>query len=490
MWRAQGSGAPTFFLREPIFPPLTELYRDMQGRILTSVYIPSAPFVIADDPPAEGEAPPDGVESLSGVDIELLKVLGSTMNFTSRMYAPEDDESWGNPYPNGTVSGMIGMAARHEAALIACDVTITVLTTLVMGIAANIVVRVKTGHRSRPAKPVDDVILNSFRSIVTQGNLLPLEDSLTRFLFSTWYLFSFVVGVLYSTTLMTYLLVPVYEKPIDNEEDLLEATRSRGYFFVLMKDTSTHSHIKVISQYGRDDYTDFKTSFTTTPIPTHRRQLYMHFPTDIQPYQAGLSQRGELLTEKVVSTGGKVNNHYKMIRGGFHRYHTSRESYANQEYGVVTPSGAPYLPRINEIITRLVEAGLVEQWIKDEYWKVQRREKSQKEDDEGLRAMGMDHLLSAFLLLLLGWGVSFLALSAELVNFRRSCARRVEVWPHDEAGIRQRSSVHPISLGNADHSANLQQTPREIRTPRQIRTRRLIRTPRQNQTPRLIQTLR
>ncbi|XP_076041805.1 uncharacterized protein LOC143025690 [Oratosquilla oratoria] len=331
---------------------------------------------------------------------------------------------------------------------------------------------------------------------------------------------------------MTYLVIPVYEKSIDNPDDLLEATRSRGYFLVLMNDTSWHFSIKV--RVGNSLYSGEE--FCSAPPPLfslyHRlvelitlRTKNSHAPLTIlymQPYQAVLSYRGEysksnvlkeiyatrtkllvknggfdkLLTEKVVAMAGKANIHYSMIRKGLHLYHTSRESHAIEEYGVVTPNGAPYLPRINEIITRLVEAGLVEHWIKDEFWKAQTKHKRQKEDDEGLKAMGMDHLVSAFLLLLVGWGLSFLALVAELVTSRRSRARRVEVRPYDEAGVRQGSSVHPISLGNANPSTHpntsenpehlgKSRTPRKIRDPRKTRTPRLIRIPQQNQTNRL-----
>lgn len=35
------------------------------------------------------------------------------------------DRAWGGPQPDGTITGLIGMVARHEANLAICEITIT-----------------------------------------------------------------------------------------------------------------------------------------------------------------------------------------------------------------------------------------------------------------------------------------------------------------------------------------------------------------------------
>ncbi|KAG7170275.1 Glutamate receptor ionotropic, delta-1-like 27, partial [Homarus americanus] len=60
----------------------------------------------------------------SGLDISVLNSLSHKFNFTYVVAEPEDGQ-WGGPQPDGSVTGIIGMVARHEAHLAINEITIT-----------------------------------------------------------------------------------------------------------------------------------------------------------------------------------------------------------------------------------------------------------------------------------------------------------------------------------------------------------------------------
>ncbi|XP_066964370.1 uncharacterized protein [Macrobrachium rosenbergii] len=86
-------------------------YSDFSGRLM-KVAVKEA-FVTMEF----GRTYPDGsVELKEGVDVSLIKILSSALNFTYKAFPPPDD-IWGNPQPDGTVNGIIGMIARREVTL-------------------------------------------------------------------------------------------------------------------------------------------------------------------------------------------------------------------------------------------------------------------------------------------------------------------------------------------------------------------------------------
>ena len=47
------------------------------------------------------------------------------MTIFSYIIVTPEDENWGGPQDDGTISGMIGMVARHEAHIAIDEITIT-----------------------------------------------------------------------------------------------------------------------------------------------------------------------------------------------------------------------------------------------------------------------------------------------------------------------------------------------------------------------------
>ncbi|KAK7068643.1 hypothetical protein SK128_020811 [Halocaridina rubra] len=96
------------------------MYSDMGERELIVTANDNWPFF------GKGRIDPDGtVRPHAGIDVSIVEALGHALNFTYKVQSPADGK-WGGPQPDGTVTGMIGMVARHEANLAICEITISV----------------------------------------------------------------------------------------------------------------------------------------------------------------------------------------------------------------------------------------------------------------------------------------------------------------------------------------------------------------------------
>ncbi|XP_064113218.1 uncharacterized protein LOC135219927 [Macrobrachium nipponense] len=63
-----------------------------------------------------GKTQPDGSVEATGTDPSIMNDLASALNFTYKAYIPRDN-AWGDLFPDGNVTGIIGMVAKREAAL-------------------------------------------------------------------------------------------------------------------------------------------------------------------------------------------------------------------------------------------------------------------------------------------------------------------------------------------------------------------------------------
>ncbi|XP_076068495.1 glutamate receptor ionotropic, kainate 4-like [Oratosquilla oratoria] len=109
---------PTYFVSENLFPSLDDLYSDFGGRHLVVGAVNNPPFF-------KVLTHPNGTSSPEyGIDVSALGAMGQVLNFTFGVQTPHDGQ-WGNPQPDGTITGMIGMVARHEINIAMDEITIT-----------------------------------------------------------------------------------------------------------------------------------------------------------------------------------------------------------------------------------------------------------------------------------------------------------------------------------------------------------------------------
>ncbi|KAK4313240.1 hypothetical protein Pmani_015417 [Petrolisthes manimaculis] len=235
--------------------------------------------------------------------------------------------------------------------------------------------RIKWG--SEPGlRGVEMFCFNMFRTIIIQGNLLPASSWPLRLVFFSWYAFCVILYAVYAGTLTAYLTKPSFDKPIDSLEDLLEA-RERGVVASVTVGTIDEIILRVI---------DKNTAFIN----------------------------------------GLVGSEIYAMKQGRHLYHLARNTFHPQPYGIACPPGAPYTPVLNLMLERMVQAGLVDKWHRDEVTNFmmkqsseQSKPKDQTQETEvgqgsvAVRSLALDHLQGAFYIL---WCFTVVAAGALLTE--------------------------------------------------------------------------
>ncbi|XP_066990697.1 uncharacterized protein [Macrobrachium rosenbergii] len=265
-----------------LLEPDEERSINMKGRVLNVTALERMPHFGISPPNPDGS-----VNATGGFELMILQTLGSIFNFTFRVIVPADG-SFGNPLPNGKVTGMIGLVARREASLAFGGVTLTdergkvidfsipfyqgyltifstppkeknralavlspftyevwigiILSTAVIGPILFGVSKAATRMKASESSPSEqNYAFNMFRNIVNQGNSLTLGLWSERIILLCWFLFCLVCSALYSGTLTAVLVVPAYEKPINSLQDLPQAVK-RG-MTLLVNGATTHEFI-------------------------------------------------------------------------------------------------------------------------------------------------------------------------------------------------------------------------------------------------------
>ncbi|XP_066982740.1 glutamate receptor ionotropic, delta-2-like [Macrobrachium rosenbergii] len=361
----------------PLYDP--DQYRDMKGRQF---------HIAANDAPPEfelGKRNDDGsVQAIGGTDFKIIRSLSEVLNFTFKIF-PSVDGAWGYPQPDGNITGMIGMAARREVHLAVTgieirntviDYTISysfgykcifsralrekgrefailapfsleiwiciVITTLAIGPILRLQSEISEEFSPQKSKwDLQTYSLNIFRNLVQQGNLLDTESLSQRITFFFWYIFCLVVCVLYSGTLTSFLVVPVYEKPIDSLQDLPRAVEN-GFTLTVSEGTLLEYAFKILQ--GKSVHID---------------------PCD---------------NGKVVS-----------LELGEHKFYVGREVFYPAFSAFVCPQGAPYQRPFSKVIRRLVDAGIVDRWYEVEKQKIPKKH-DEKDEDSSSPAITLTYL--------------------------------------------------------------------------------------------------
>ncbi|XP_064120868.1 uncharacterized protein LOC135225510 isoform X2 [Macrobrachium nipponense] len=268
---------------------------NMKGRVLNVTTLERMPHFGISPPNPDGS-----VNATGGFELMILQTLGTIFNFTFRVILPADG-SFGNPLPDGTVTGMIGLVARREASLAFGGVTLTdardkvidfsipfyqgylcifstppkeknkalavlspftyevwiciIISTAAIGPVLFGVSKAAAKMKTSESSPLEQsYAFNMFRNIVNQGNSLDLGLWSERIILLCWFLFCLVCSALYSGTLTAVLAVPAYEKPINSLQDLPQAVK-RG-MTLLVNGATTHEFIFKVDENdgGRSHY--------------------------------------------------------------------------------------------------------------------------------------------------------------------------------------------------------------------------------------------
>ncbi|XP_045104339.1 glutamate receptor ionotropic, kainate 3-like [Portunus trituberculatus] len=394
-----------------LVPDLLHLYADFGGRQLTVAANDNWPFLGLTLLEGDAAAP------RSGIDINILDALGAKLNFTYQLVVPRD-RAWGGPQPDGSVTGLIGMVARHEAHVAICEITITdtretvvdftatywlesltlvsrapkekersmavfwpfttarpgsiqvwgfiAAATLLMGPVAWVVMRCSGG-----GLPLQVAAFNMFRSIVVQTNFLPPKSSSLRFVFIFWYFFCFIIYAMYSGTLTAVLAIPSFDQPVDSLTDLPAAV-ANGFAVGTLKASST----------------EFLFRHADGGIYKQVWELFHPVHSLLPDPELGFDK---VLEEKFVLVNSELNAKIRATVRGREKYHFGRDTFYPHGYGIACISGAPFRPKFEQLLQWIVEAGLVTQWGEQEIQKLAHHEAGSDEAQATL-SLTLEHL--------------------------------------------------------------------------------------------------
>ncbi|XP_068201416.1 glutamate receptor ionotropic, delta-2-like isoform X1 [Palaemon carinicauda] len=436
-WKKTTNGYDSYLTSE-VFTDLDKFYSDFHGRELTITAMDNNPYIVLQERD-KGE-----LVAVAGFEYAMMKSLGEALNFTYRVTTPAD-RKWGGPAENGSVVGMIGDVYKRLAHFAVSEITITgvretvidftyphyietltllsrapmeknrtfaafspftllvwmgiIATTLGVGTLLTVVTWVMGKYL--PEKPkgynLNDTIFNMFRGIVKQDTLLIANYWPHKFLLLFWYIFCLNISALYSGILIATLIKPSFEKPIDGLTDLPAATKN-GFTLVITSGTSMEYLFKS----------------ATDGIYAQTWKLFNHRDKSKSFIRHSKDVMHKISDDKLVLINGHLSLQYLAMEEGIRRFYFARNTFAPQYYGAACISGAPYLPKVNKILSYMLEGGLITKWRDTEFQKV--AGSNVITETGGSRAFSIKHLQAAFYILLIGLLTAVIVLVGEQLS--------------------------------------------------------------------------
>ncbi|XP_064117821.1 glutamate receptor ionotropic, delta-2-like [Macrobrachium nipponense] len=425
-------------LSSEVFTDLDRFYSNFEGRRLTITAMDNNPYIVLQQQ-ADGE-----LTAVAGFEYTMMKSLGEALNFTYRMMTP-DDRKWGGPTANGSVVGMIGNIYNRLAHFAVSEITITGVRETVIDftyphyietltllsrapkeknrtfailspfsllvwmyiiisiLTVGVLLTVETWIMGKylPEKPKDhrinDSIFSIFRSILMQDSLIETNYLPHQFLLLFWYLFCLNISALYSGILIATLIKPSFEKPIDGLTDLPAATKD-GFTLVITRGTSM----------------EYLFRSATEGIYAETFKLFNHRDESKSFIRHSKDVMHKISTDKLVLINGHLSLRYLAMEEGIRRFYFARNTFAPQYYGVACISGAPYLPKVNKLLSYMLEGGLITKWRDEEFQKV--AGSNIDTESTGPRAFSIRQLQAAFYILLIGILAAVAALAGEQLS--------------------------------------------------------------------------
>ncbi|XP_050687409.1 glutamate receptor ionotropic, delta-2-like isoform X2 [Eriocheir sinensis] len=428
---------------ERLFP--ANKMNNLQGFTFTVAALPYEPFITSADNQLTGPG------KYRGLEVRLLDVLAAAANFTYHYVAPVDGQ-WGRLTKDGTWTGMIGMVAGEKADWAMSDITfspqreqyVDFSKTFVYDASELVTPRAKALPRwSSPIRPfqwkvwllvsgavagagpflcilarlshhnyssrvtwfhhLGNSVLFIVQPVLQRGGDRDIMIAAGRVFFGFWLVFSMIVGISYSSSLTSFLITPGLQKPIENLQQLV--TSDIGWAKVSFGGVQ-----EAILEQAKD------------PVLTALREgvqwrdslsgiLQEVVKGQLATWDNSITTR-LLVAVKFTDTTGQPLVHFP----GFHLLQ-ERIAWPLQQH-------APYKPRMDQLISRVVGAGLVEKWLEFIIFEEQisRRLERMREsgDDETSDSLGgtvvltLEHFQGPFFVLILGCLCGGAALLVEL----------------------------------------------------------------------------
>ncbi|XP_071514341.1 glutamate receptor ionotropic, delta-2-like [Panulirus ornatus] len=357
---------------------------DLQGYDFSVAALPYSPFIM------DANTSLPGPGKYRGLEVLLLDVLAEAANFTYHYVAPADTQ-WGRLTANGTWTGMIGMVVYERADWAVSDITfspereryVDFCHPIIYDASELVTPRAKPLPRwLSPVRPfrwevwaavatavalagpflcmvarncygsrrpwtiwfhqLGNAVLFIIEPMFQRGSRMDIIEVPGRVFSGFWFIFTMIVGISYSSSLTSFLIRPGLEKPIQDLRELVTSDIGWGkvYFggvqsslleqaqdptlIALREGVQWRSSLEgILQDVAKGSFATWDNSITTRLLVALRftdtsGQPLVHFP--------GF----ELLQERIA---WPMQTH------------------------------APYKPRFDQLISRVVQGGMVEKWL-------------------------------------------------------------------------------------------------------------------------------
>ncbi|GFT35588.1 glutamate receptor ionotropic, delta-1 [Nephila pilipes] len=382
----------------------------------------------------------NGTVQFSGYEGRFLETILNSLKFQFDVLIPEDLE-WGRLMPNGNWSGIIGMVFRGEADLGVSTLSITkdrlkvVDFTTPYAVEATSFAHRKTGIKSVFAylypfywpvwvtllsilitltflfqclyggkQPFAKIFLKLFANIL--GQAMKLDGDILKFklLLSCWFIFTSIISFVYSASLLSFLTVPLQAIPIRNFQQLSDAVQKGSHRCFLLKGTSTipfllkasHEHLRSLGKTIVSNGWYYNVSDRATGDHISDRNVYILSQVAFDLFYGEPMFRSNIM----------ISEEYLSI----------------WQIAIAVNKEFCFKSKLNTIIERICSGGFLMKYIRDESFKILLEKSKEFFTVHENRQLTVTDMSGAFILLIIGYAVSFFALFVEYTLSRSSNA--------------------------------------------------------------------
>lgn len=424
-WLFENNGR--FLFNSSLFPQ--KIPQDLKGCNISVSTFEIEPYVILSYSNSE-VFPEDGVEG------RLFRSVMKKLNLRYKLKVPEN-EDWGEKLPNNTWTGMKGdlfnnvtelgfgglLLDRELCEVFECTITYlkerlvwhvprarqvaqwkgfyrvfekeTWMVILVVSIMVALLLwRMGRIYKETPYSAFSKSLSHVWAMIL--GISVPKQPRVSRprLLFLFWVIYCLHMNAVYLSFLTSFLINPGLEHQVRNVEELVESNLDYGYHSIF------------------DRYFNDSTDQILVRILSRRK----HCDGDGEDCLRRMADRGDfavLLSSMLV----QYKNALKFVdhRGNslFNRF---EDSFLNYDVVMYLTKGSHLLERLNSVIHRTVESGMLEHWWEE--MKNTLRLKQALLTVEESSTLSFSHLQSVFVFHLLGLAISFTVFIGEFL-YRR-----------------------------------------------------------------------
>ncbi|GFY71145.1 lig_chan-Glu_bd domain-containing protein [Trichonephila inaurata madagascariensis] len=387
----------------------------------------------------------DGKLKLFGMEAELIKIIMAKIGVGYEIVTPEDGQ-YGIQLSSGNWTGVIGMLCRGEADIGIANLGIFEdryrsvdfsssymseglyfsyvksanreqlfsflrmfdFSTWMFFLASFFIASVVILIILKDKETLSSIMLYLFGSFLGQTLIFHKKINEWKIIFFSWMLFAFVMSSVYSGALSSFLVLPSEGKSVENYRELSEAVAKGTHRAYTMKGANHASFLRHCPEH----YLQFLGKMI------EENMWYITADEMTQdPLKKKYSPDGKPKIDAVI--GAKYI--FKMLYeiGDFKsKVFVSEDRFIGGSVGIAIRKGFCCLSEMNKYITRIVEAGIYDKFLKDEslkYWfSLSSEERNIVEIAED-RILTIRDLTDAFLLLSAGLLISCLIFVIEMV---------------------------------------------------------------------------